>query len=465
MTERVAAKVIAPFGIAMTGLPHRPEFTLAERLALFGITDSTLAMLRRLHPELEKHWPKLAEKLVETARKSPVFAGLSSEDFARLRDAESRHILRLFAQGFDDGYMDSAQSLARFEFEMSTGARTRLTIVAGVSGLLLRRLALRNPIWGIGVAQQFGSVLRALLLDCSIAMGLHEDLARESVARRKEAVEATIRAFDAHVEETCAGISAGAGDLIAAADALGRSMAEAQLRSGHALTASGRVSEAMIQAASTTASLEEALAAVGADARSSGQMGSQTAEVTGRADGSVTELNEAAARIGSVTQLIGEIAEQTNLLALNATIEAARAGAAGRSFAVVANEVKSLAGQTARATEEAAEHVRKIQQASQSSAEALGIVVASMLEQRAISDRIENAVLNQAQRTGSIRDETADAVAAACETSEAMRSIQTHLAALEQTLAETRRFAAAVTERSQGMTDELRAFSDRMRTA
>jgi methyl-accepting chemotaxis protein len=465
LIERLAPKLPAAVEIAMTGLPPRPEFTLAERLALFGITERTLAVLRRLHPDLQKHWPALAETLEETARKSPIFSSLTPEDFRRLREEESRHMLRLFASGFDDGYLESARHLARFEYDMTTGARTRLTIVAAVSGLLLRRLAIRNPVWGVGVAQGFGAVLRVLLLDCSIAMGLHEDLAREGVARRKEAVEATIRAFDTHVEATCAGIAAGAGDLIAAAEALGRSMGDAQIRSDGALAASARVSGAMSQAASTTALLEVALSTVGADARSSGEMGAQTAEVTGRADGSIAELKEAAERIGSVTRLIGEIAEHTNLLALNATIEAARAGAAGRGFAVVANEVKSLAGQTARATEEVADHIRKIQAATQSSAEALGIVVASMRDQRAISDRIEHAVLTQAHQTVAIRQKTGEAVAAAIETSNAMRDIQAQLEAVERTLIETKGFAAAVTEQSRALVDELRVFSDRMRTA
>jgi methyl-accepting chemotaxis protein len=221
----------------------------------------------------------------------------------------------------------------------------------------------------------------------------------------------------------------------------------------------------MNQAASTTAALEAALGSVGADARSSGQMGAQTEEVTARADRLIADLVQAAERIGSVTRLSGEIAEHTNLLALNATIEAARAGAAGRGFAVVASEVKSLAGQTARATEDVAEHVRKIQVASQSSAEALSIVVASMRHQRAISDRIEDAVLDQGHRTGAIRDETSAAVAAASETSRTMRDIQAQLETVERTLVETRGFAEAVTLRSQRLVEELRAFSNDMRAA
>jgi methyl-accepting chemotaxis protein len=382
-----------------------------------------------------------------------------------MRESETRHMLRLFADGFGNGYMDAARELARYEYSTGWGARTRLTVVGSASGVVLRHLALRNPLWGIGTATQFGAVLRVLLLDCSIAMGLHEELARDDVAGRKETIEASISAFDAHVEETCAAIASGAGNLIAAAETLGLSMHEAHLRSEHALSASARVGDAMNQAASTTAALEAALGSVGADARSSGQMGAQTEEVTARADRSIADLVQAAERIGSVTRLSGEIAEHTNLLALNATIEAARAGAAGRGFAVVASEVKSLAGQTARATEDVAEHVRKIQVASQSSAEALSIVVASMRHQRAISDRIEDAVLDQGHRTGAIRDETSAAVAAAGETSRTMRDIQAQLETVERTLVETRGFAEAVTLRSQRLVEELRAFSNDMRAA
>jgi methyl-accepting chemotaxis protein len=78
----------------------------------------------------------------------------------------------------------------------------------------------------------------------------------------------------------------------------------------------------------------------------------------------VESLSEAAQRIGDVVKLISDIAEQTNLLALNATIEAARAGEAGKGFAVVASEVKTLASQTAKATEDISEQIGSIQNAT-----------------------------------------------------------------------------------------------------
>src|SRR5690606_22731457 len=105
-------------------------------------------------------------------------------------------------------------------------------------------------------------------------------------------------------------------------------------------------------------------------ADSSGVIGTAVAEAK-HSEVMVSELVSAAEKIGQVTQIISEIAAQTNLLALNATIEAARAGEAGKGFAVVASEVKSLATQTARATEEIAQQIKGIQESSEATASAI----------------------------------------------------------------------------------------------
>jgi methyl-accepting chemotaxis protein len=113
-------------------------------------------------------------------------------------------------------------------------------------------------------------------------------------------------------------------------------------------------------------------------------------------------LAEKANEIGEIIGLIQAIAAQTNLLALNATIEAARAGDAGRGFAVVAREVKSLAGQTAKATERIAEHVEAIQNATSGAVEAIKSIAATMNQAEGFTAGIAVAVEEQAAATNEI---------------------------------------------------------------
>ena len=158
----------------------------------------------------------------------------------------------------------------------------------------------------------------------------------------------------------------------------------------------------------------------------------QAAAESKRTDESVEELANAAGRIGDVVRLIGDIAAQTNLLALNATIEAARAGDAGRGFAVVAGEVKNLAAQTARATEEIGGQIAAMQAATQGSIVAIRAisgriedistlaaqVACAVEEQGAATAEIASSVQRVAVGTGTV----ADAIGRAEQASEAARS-------------------------------------------
>jgi methyl-accepting chemotaxis protein len=116
----------------------------------------------------------------------------------------------------------------------------------------------------------------------------------------------------------------------------------------------------------------------------------------------IAGLAAAARKIGDVVELIGEIAGQTNLLALNATIEAARAGEAGRGFAVVASEVKSLAVQTAKATEEIASQIRAVQDSTAGAVDAIHGIAGRMNEISTYTSSVASSVEQQNAATGEI---------------------------------------------------------------
>lgn len=121
-----------------------------------------------------------------------------------------------------------------------------------------------------------------------------------------------------------------------------------------------------------------------------------------RTDTNIRSLSQAIEKIGSVVNLISEIAAQTNLLALNATIEAARAGDAGRGFAVVASEVKSLAIQTAKATDNVGRQISVIQEAMRRSISEITSTNLSITEISGVSGSLAEMVMQQARATNEI---------------------------------------------------------------
>ena len=207
----------------------------------------------------------------------------------------------------------------------------------------------------------------------------------EGRARRQEVMAAEITRFGAEIETTLA-------ELLALSNRMG--------------SASGALTTAADKAADRTASAADELAvSVSEIERQIAQSHTIAAKAVDEAESTnaaVKALNEAAGRIGDVVSLITDIAEQTNLLALNATIEAARAGEAGRGFAIVASEVKALAGQTAKATEDIAAQITGMQKATTRSIGALGAIERTIRDIGAISNTIAAAVTEQGAATQEI---------------------------------------------------------------
>ena len=222
-----------------------------------------------------------------------------------------------------------------------------------------------------------------------------------SAARRAELIRFADE-FEAAVGAIVSNVSASAVQLEASAGTLTRTAETTQSLSSQVAGASEEASSNMQSVAIATEELSASVDEIGRRAKESSQIADAAVRQAQQTDGRIGKLSRAAQEIGDVVKLITAIAEQTNLLALNATIEAARAGDAGRGFAVVASEVKSLASQTAKATDEISNHISGMQGATQESVVAIKEIGGTIGKISDIASTIASAVAQQSAATQEI---------------------------------------------------------------
>src|SRR3954471_2948096 len=239
------------------------------------------------------------------------------------------------------------------------------------------------------------------------------EIERRQMAERREAeeraqrerattIEQMIGDFRATVTAVIAAVTDNVSRMETTARTLSSIAAEADNQARAASMSSEQTSSNVRGVAGATEELGASIREISDQASQANTVVQRASEIARNADGLVGQLSSGASRIGDVVKLIRAIAEQTNLLALNATIEAARAGEAGRGFAVVASEVKTLASQTAKATEEIATQIGAIQGSTEQAVEAIRQISGVMADISGFTSTIAASVEEQSASTQEI---------------------------------------------------------------
>ncbi len=315
------------------------------------------------------------------------------------------------------------------------GLRERMIALAG--GELRDSIPYRGRTDEVGAMAEAVQVFRDNMIETERLRGEQEASRIKAAEDRRTAMASLADSFESRVGELVRSIAAAATELQATAQSMTNVAEKAVAQTEVVATSSRAASTNTRSVATATDALSRSFLEINQRAEESihivrdavSNAENTTREVQGLAD--ITQ------RIGKVVGMIADIAEQTNLLALNATIEAARAGDAGRGFAVVATEVKALAAQTAKATEEVSRQIVDIQTAMRGSTNA----IASIFQSIGRVDTVANQIASNVQQQTRAATEIAEGVA---EASRAAQEITTTIAGLSAAATETEASAAQV---------------------
>ncbi|MEI6986762.1 MAG: globin-coupled sensor protein, partial [Rhodospirillaceae bacterium] len=335
---------------------------IADRISFLKIDERTRAALREFCLVLTPKIDPILDEFYAYLRSVPalaVYLGKPNQ-VAHARMMQKQHWLRnVFTGTFDDAYMAQVRMIGEshqrigMEPQWYTGAYCfTLNKLVELAAVTYRRKPER-------LAEVIQAINKAVFLDMELAVSVYIDVNTQALIQKE--LGATVDSFEREVKDVVQTVSAATGQLESSAR---RMTTTSDDTSRQATMVASAAEEATANIHSVAAAAEELSASITEIRRQvthSAGIANAAQDEARRANQKVQGLAEAAKKIGQVVKLINSIASQTNLLALNATIEAARAGDAGRGFAVVANEVKNLANQTGKATEDIQSQVGAIQ--------------------------------------------------------------------------------------------------------
>jgi methyl-accepting chemotaxis protein len=297
------------------------------------------------------------------------------------------------------------------------------------------------------------------------ALSTEQDKDRATKTERATRMESRIVEFEANVRAALDNLQRSAGSMEQTAQGMSATADRSNALVSVVATAAEETSANVQSVSAGTEELSSSIAEIGRQVVNSAQVARKAVEEAGATDSTMQGLADNASRISVVVDLIQVIASQTNLLALNATIEAARAGEAGRGFAVVASEVKSLASQTAKATDEIRTQISSMQEVTTSAVSAIRNIGHTIAEINEVTTAIAAAVEEQGAATSEIARNIQHAAGGTTQVSSNIVGVASASAEAGTAATQVLNASAALRREAEGLRSDIDAFLSNIRAA
>jgi methyl-accepting chemotaxis protein len=375
---------------------------LDVRKRFLGLDAEACQLLAAFWPTIEPRLPEIMEGFYRHLVTIPHLKQMVGEQIPRLKQAQASHWRRLFSGRFDAAYFSGVQTIGNVHHKIGLEPRWYIGGYAYVLNRLVA-LAVRTHRWSPQkLASLIAAVNAGVMLDMDIAISVYQEALIAEKVQRTQRLDGLLRGFEAKTAVLVGMVASAATELESTSRAMASTTGETVAQATNVTAAVEAASINVQTVASAAEELSASISEIARQVAQSSEIADRAVQDANRTDAIVKTLAEGAQKIGDVVGLISTIAGQTNLLALNATIEAARAGDAGKGFAVVASEVKSLANQTAKATDDISRQIAQIQLATKEAVTAIEAITQTIGEVSRIATAIAAAVEEQGAATQEI---------------------------------------------------------------